>query len=87
MKKDTSLNRLKAIETLVGSDFGLDAEWYSAFPEKMKGLSRKRLEEMIVDFGKTITDCYVISHGFVAKCCKGRHFKDVKDLLEIRKNY
>jgi len=79
MTKDTAENRLKAIEILVGGDYGLDAEWYSHF--SVKSLSRGKLEEFVIEFGKIITDCYILSHGFNSVCCKGKGEETMELLL------
>ena len=78
--EDTAENRLKAIEMLVGGDYGLDAEWYSHFSKKLKGLSREKLEEFVVEFGKIITNVYILSHGGNSECCKGKG-KEIIELL------
>ena len=81
MTKDTAENRLKAIEILVGGDYGLDAEWYSHFSKKLKSLSREQLEGFVIEFGKIITDCYILSHGFNSVCCKGKGEETMELLL------
>ena len=83
MKKEiTTKDRLEAIEILVGGDSGLDAELYSHFEGKTKGLSREKLEEFVVTFGKIITNVLIISHGGVSECCKGKNEEIVKALLK-----
>ena len=79
-EKDTAENRLKAIEVLVGGDYGLDAEWYNHFSKR--NLSREKIEDFVVEFGKIITNCYVISHGFNSKCCKGKGKEMMEFLLQ-----
>ena len=79
-KDKTIKDRLKAIEVLVGGDYGLDAEWYSHFEKRTKQLSREKLEEFVIEFGKIITNVYVISHGGNSECCKGKG-KEIVDLL------
>ena len=79
MKKDTVENRLRAIEAVVGGDYGMDAEWYSHFSNRRKKLSREKLEEYVEEFGKMITICYLLAHGGNSECCKGKG----KEYLEI----
>jgi len=80
-KEITTEDRLKAIEILVGGDYGLDAEWYSHFEKKTKALSREKIEEFVIEFGKIITNVYIISHGGNSECCKGKGEEIVSLLL------
>ena len=80
----TTEDRLKAIEILVGGDYGQDADWYSCFEKKTKALSREKLEEFVIEFGKIITNVYVISHGGNSKCCEGKGAELVSNLLNIK---
>ena len=78
--RDTAKNRLRSIEVLVSGDCAMDAEWYSHFSRRLKSLSREKLEEMLVEFGKIITNCHTVSHGYNSKCCKGQG-KEIMDSL------
>ena len=84
MKKEITIkDRLKAIEILVGGDYGMDAEWYSHFEKRTKELSREKLVDFVVEFGKIITSVYVISHGGNSKCCGGMGKEIVESLINI----
>jgi hypothetical protein len=85
LTKKQLVDRLVAIDYLTGFDLGLSAEEYSYLnPASLNESGKERLLQDCINFGKLITDCSVIAHGAISKCCVGRGEDLVKQVLEER---
>lgn len=71
-----SYKALEAIEILVGSDFGLDMEWFLHHSTKKE--SEKKIREQLNEAAKIITRIYQIAHAETTHGCRHEDWEAIK---------
>lgn len=77
--KDTAKNRLEAIEYITSEN---NINMVVHDKKYLSKIKREKLEILLINASKLIDDVYILAHGYVSKCCKGKGFNRVKEIIK-----